>query len=83
MTALGDAAGPSDGRAPRASEADALLHLVSIRDPLAETLVQKFVAIANVAERKAPWAHLEPHYKPVAEWSGLLDQLHMDAQNKK
>ena len=28
------------------------------------------------------WAHLDPNYN-VRQWSGLLDMLHLDAQNEK
>ena len=29
------------------------------------------------------WAHLDPNYNLVREWSGLLDALSLDAQNRK
>ena len=66
-----------------ASEHNAILHLVEIEDPESDRLVRAIAAIADVAEGVPLWAHLAPRYNPTREWSGLLDILGLDTENKR
>ena len=60
-----------------------MLHLVDIKDDQAPRLVALVAAVADVAEGRPPWAHLEPHYNPTLEWSRLLGNLGLDAENRR
>ena len=66
-----------------ASEHNAILHLVEIDDPEADRLVRAIAAIADMTEGVPLWAHLAPRYNPTLEWSGLLDILGLDNENRR
>ena len=66
-----------------ASEHDAILHLVGIEDREAARFVRTTAVIADVAEGGPLWAHMAPHYNPTRDWSGLLDILGLDTENKR
>ena len=66
-----------------ASEHDAILHLVDIADLESDRLVRAIAVIADVAEGGPLWAHMAPHYNPTREWSGLLDILGLDTENRR
>ena len=66
-----------------AAENEAILHLVEIDDPGVDRIVQAFAAVADVAGGVPLWAHLAPRYNPTLEWSGLLDNLGLDTENKR
>ena len=66
-----------------ASEHDAINHMVDIADLESDRLVRAIAAIADVAEGGPLWAHMAPRYNPTREWSGLLDILGLDTENKR
>ena len=66
-----------------ASEHNAIMHLVEIEDPESDRLVRAIAAIADVAEGGPLWAHMAPRYNPTREWSGLLDILGLDTENRR
>ena len=66
-----------------ASEHDAINHIVDIADLESDRLVRAIAVIADVAEGGPLWAHMAPRYNPTREWSGLLDILGLDNENRR